>query len=74
MIQLFPDELDYVNAKLHPLGGTDEHSFLCNFLTACIRADAENYRLLQPILRQYMVKYPANPERLHMERRDRGAE
>jgi hypothetical protein len=71
MITLFPDELDYVNAKLHPLGGTSANSFLYSFLNACLRADGDNYRLLQPILREYMTKYPPLPERLAMEQQDR---
>ena len=70
-IQRFPDELDYVNAQLHP--GQRCGGFLESFFNSCLRADAENYQILRPVLRDFMVKYPASPERLEAERRDRGA-
>jgi hypothetical protein len=71
IIQSYPEELDYVNACMHP---TAAHgSFLDAFLQACISADSENYELLRPVLRALIVKYPAPPERLEGERRDRGA-
>lgn len=73
-IQFYPEELDYVNAKMHPLGLTDPSSFLGAFLLACLRADNENYELLRPALRALMVKYPADAERLKIERVERGAE
>ena len=72
-IQFYPDELDYVCAKIHPMGHTDSSSFLGTFLLACQRADVENYELLRPALHEMMKKYPADPERLKMERHDRGA-
>lgn len=70
-IQFYPDELDYVNAQLHPAQKCGH--FLESFFQSCLRADAENYQLLRPILREFMAKYPASPERLEAERRDRGA-
>lgn len=73
-IHFYPDELDYVNAKLHlraaPQTRADESSFLGTFLLACMRADFENYELLRPALAQLMEKYPADPVRLAMERHD----
>ena len=72
-IQFYPDELDYVNAKLHPMA-PKTGSFLTSFLQACLAADSENYELLRPALRQIMLKHPASPERLEMERRDSGRE
>ena len=74
-IQAFPDELDYVNAQLHPLvRDPDDKSFLGTFLQACLRADGENYAIIRPALQRLMEKYPARADRLAMERRDRGAE
>lgn len=70
-IQFYPDDLDYVNAQLHPLSFTDSNSFLATFCNACLRADAENYELLRPVLAVLMGKYPARPERLDAERMDR---
>jgi hypothetical protein len=55
MIQIYPDELDYVNAKM---GCTGDKSFLRAFLEACLRADEENYALLRPVLHHFMRKYP----------------
>lgn len=72
IINVYPDELDYVNAKLHPLARTDENSFLWAFLQSCLRADPENYELIRPVLWAMMVKYPADEKRLEMERRDSG--
>lgn len=73
IIQEYPDELDYVNAQLHPLiRDADDKSFLGTFCLACLRADNINYEILRPVLMILMVKYPANPERLRMERHDRG--
>jgi hypothetical protein len=69
-IQFYPDELDYVNAQLHPLSKCG--AFLESFFQSCLRADGQNYELLRPILKEFIVKYPANPERLAVERRDRG--
>ena len=71
-IQCYPDELDYVNAKLHPAVREDDSSFLATFLRACLRADAENYELLRPALAEMMKKYPPDPVRLRMEREDNG--
>jgi hypothetical protein len=73
IIQFYPDELDYVNATLHPsIRAADDKSFLGTFCLACLRADDENYELLRPVLAVLMGKYPADPERLAMERHDRG--
>ena len=72
IIQHYPDDLDYVNAHLHPLSETDEKSFLATFCTACLRADAYNYEVIRSALQVFMLKYPPNPERIWMERHDRG--
>jgi hypothetical protein len=69
-IQFYPDELDYVNAQLHPLVKCG--AFLECFFQSCLRADDENYELLRPILKEFILKYPANEERLAMERLERG--
>lgn len=69
-IQFYPDELDYVNAKLSI---ADENSFLASFCRACLRADDFNYELLRLNLEIFRQKYPADPFRLAMERHDRGA-
>jgi len=71
IIQFYLEELAYVNGQLHPLVRAEgDKSFLGTFCLACLRADHENYELLRPALAALMVKYPANPERLAMERRD----
>jgi hypothetical protein len=69
-IQFHPEELDWVNAHLfnRPPG---DNSFLGTFCWACLRADGENYRLMRPTVRAMMLKYPADPERLRVERQDR---
>jgi len=73
IIQGYPDELDYVNAQLHPLTrSNDDKSFLGTFCQACLRADDANYELLRPVLLAMIEKYPANEERLRIERHDRG--
>lgn len=76
IIQEYPDELDYVNATLHPFANStatrDEKSFLGAFCNTCLRADGENYELLRPALIVLMQKYPADADRLRMERHDRG--
>jgi hypothetical protein len=72
-IQFFPDELDYVNAVLHPIEDKCG-SFLELFCHACLAADSENYLLIRPALLVLMGKYPARPERLAVERHDRGAD
>lgn len=69
-IQMYPEELDYVNATLHPLSRPGK--FLETFCEACVRADGENYELLRPALVIFMIKYPADEERLRMERIDSG--
>jgi hypothetical protein len=71
IIQSFPDELDYVNAKLHPLAPTCG-SFCDAFLRACLSADWEWYPKLQPILREMMEKWPPDPRRLEIEKEDSG--
>ena len=70
-VQFYPDELNYINAKLHPLAPKCG-SFLDAFLRACMAADGENYALLRPALREIMMKYPADEERLRMEEHDSG--
>ena len=71
IIQDFPDELDYVNAKLHPMA-PKVGRFLELFLNSCYRADSNYYPLLQPLVRRLMEEHPADSERLEMERHDRG--
>lgn len=70
-IQTYPEELDYVNAKLHPMAKR-VGSFLNGFLGSCLAADSDNYELVRPALTKIMEKYPAEPYRLWMERHDRG--
>jgi hypothetical protein len=73
IIQGYPDDLDYVNAQLHPqVRREDDKSFVGTFCLACLRADDLNYELLRPVLLMLMQKYPADPERLRMERHDSG--
>jgi hypothetical protein len=72
-IQGYSSELDYVNAQL-TLKGDGDKSFLGTFCQACLRADEQNYELIRPALHAFMRKYPANPERLRMERHDRGSQ
>jgi len=69
-IQEYPDELDYVNAKLRVSDRLE--SFLTAFLYACLRADGENYELIRPALLALRGKYPAHPALLAAEHRDRG--
>lgn len=76
-IQFYPDELDYVNAKLGSVQNVNDEApkcggFLQAFLIACLRADDPNYEIIQPALRTFMQIYPADPERLEMERHDNG--
>lgn len=72
-IQCYPAELDYVSAQLHGRE-EDDRSFLETFCWACLRADGFNYPLLRPALIAFMEKYPADPERLRIERIDSGRE
>lgn len=65
-IQSYPDELNYVNAKLKEEPGT----FMKNFLTACLFADAENYESIRISLHVIEQKYPADPTFLMQEQRD----
>lgn len=74
-IQNYPDDLDYVNAKLwysRSKFSVGELSFLDCFLMACLHADDENYELLRPVLLELGKKYPADAERVVMERHDSG--
>jgi hypothetical protein len=64
-IQNYPDELNYVNAKLSELN--DDESFLGRFLWACLHADPENYFVLRAPLNFFMGKYPADVKRLAAE-------
>ena len=67
-IQHYRNELDYVNAQLHPsIRSADDASFLGTFCLACLRADGENYAILRSALRIFMLKYPAPLERLRSE-------
>jgi hypothetical protein len=72
ILQQYPDELHYVNAKLNPLG-TRCGSFLELLLYACMRADADNYEPLRPALHYFMAKYPADERMLEAEKRDMGS-
>lgn len=56
-IQFYPAELDYVNAKIRTRSH-DDASFLGTFCWACLRADAQNFELLRPVLAKIMEKYP----------------
>lgn len=69
----YPEELDYVNAVLHP-SEPKCGSFLELFCKTCLAADSYNYELMRRPLSVLMAKYPAPPERMAMERHDRGAE
>jgi hypothetical protein len=65
-IQEFPDELDWVNAKLADHPG----SFVELFCRCALAADGTNYPLMRPLVATMMAKYPANELRLLMERHD----
>ena len=56
-IQFYPNELDYVNAKLAP-SARKVGSFMEYFLHACAAADMQNYEMLRPALKTIMEKYP----------------
>ena len=71
IIQAYLEELNYVNAKLHPRAA-ECGSFLQAFLRACVAADSFNYELLRPCLHSCMAKYPADPELLAIEQREAG--
>lgn len=68
-IQFYPKEYDYVSRKLAGYFPADPDktqllkaapdSFLGTFLSACLRADAENYEIIRPALAKLMEKYPA---------------
>lgn len=62
----------YINAKLFSRGGPSEGGFLHAFLTACLRADSDNWALLRPALTIIARKYPAFPEDLEKELDDFG--
>jgi hypothetical protein len=70
-IQCYPDELDYVNAKLRIIEGS--FSFVEEVCRACLRADGENYEVVRPLLHHVMRKYPVPTELLTFEARDRVA-
>ena len=70
IIQQYPHELDYVNVKLLRRPKSETDSFLGGFLMCCLRADAENYELLRPVLHKLMEKYPADPDDLESEREE----
>jgi hypothetical protein len=71
-INLYPEELDWVNATISIRAGSN--SFLELFCEACLRADFQNYELLRPVVAEFMRKYPAPPARIAAERQDRGAQ
>ncbi len=74
-IQNYPDELDYVNAKLSEVArGSNPNGFLETFFMACLCADNYNYELLRPALRILIAKYPPRMDRLRMENQDRGVD
>jgi hypothetical protein len=68
-IQGYPDELNYINAILHP-EAPQVGSFFKTFCQACLAADAENYEIIRPVLRVMMTKYPCDIQRLAAEERD----
>lgn len=70
-IQQFPEELDWVNATLHPLS-SKPGSFVTAFCQAALAADESNYTILRPAVRILMEKYPPDEFRLLMERHDSG--
>jgi hypothetical protein len=65
-IQEYPDELNYVNAKISERRDMTT-SFVHAFAQACLRADDENYTKIRPALHFFMQKYPAEPKRLAAE-------
>jgi hypothetical protein len=69
IIQMYSDELHYCNAKLHPFGARPG-SFLELICHAALRADAQNYEILRPLIHVMMSKYPADKERLDAEQRN----
>jgi hypothetical protein len=71
IIQRYPNELDYVNAVVREC--QRHRSFIWYYCDVCLRADWENYEILRPALLIFMEKYPADPNRLEAERRDREA-
>jgi hypothetical protein len=68
-IQLYPDLLDYANAKIREARGA--RSFMSAFCEACLRADGANFEVLRPTLTTLMQKYPAKAPLLDIERRER---
>jgi hypothetical protein len=70
-IQSYPYELDWLSAVT--FGRGEDNSFLVTFCNACLRADGENYEVLRPVVHFFMGKYPADPERLAIERQESGA-
>jgi hypothetical protein len=71
-IQFYPEELNYVNAKLDDAHPVVDKSFLLSFLDTCLRADGNNYEVLRPALYFFMAKYPADEKRLAAETEDYG--
>lgn len=63
-IQKHPWEFLWVNEKLNL--SKKSNSFLRAFAEACVRADEENYAILQPALRELMKKYPVKIKELNM--------
>lgn len=59
-IQGYPDELDWVNAKLAERGFHDA-SFIGGVCLTALRADPINYELFRPFLKLMMAKYPERP-------------
>lgn len=69
-IQFYPEELDWVNAT-QSVRRPGDKSFLGFVCDAALRADPQNYELMRPFLKLMMRKYPAGPDRLEAEQRDR---
>ena len=53
-VQFNSGELDYIQAKLGEICGQS----LRMFLLACLKAGAEDYELLRPLLNAFQSKYP----------------
>lgn len=68
-IQGYPDELDWVNAKMAE--SPESKSFVTTVCWVALRADPQNYEMFRDFLHQVMRKYPAKPDLLEAQRRDR---
>lgn len=68
-IQMYPDLLDYCNAKIKRAG--DSKSMISFFCEAVLRADPENFAILFPALEHFARTMPALEKDLERERLDR---